>query len=99
MGIAFYTPTMSIKEGDILWTPTARDLREANLTDYMRWLAQTRGLDFNSYDALWAWSVNDADAFWRSICEYFGVIFHAPPATTLSVRVPCPPRVGLRAQP
>ena len=86
-GVRLYTPRM-IHEGDILWTPTERDMREANIAQYMRWLAQTRGLRFESYDHLHAWSVKDIGAFWRSICDYFEVIFHHPPTCALSGAMP-----------
>lgn len=37
---------------------------------YQNWLRDTRGLSFDSYDALWRWSVTDLDAFWQSIWDY-----------------------------
>ena len=40
----------------------------------MRWL--DRG--FETYDELWRWSVEDLDAFWASLWEYFEI----PAATT-----------------
>ena len=44
---------------------------EAHITRYQRWLQQHRGLHFDSYDALWRWSVDDLEAFWASIWDYF----------------------------
>ena len=38
---------------------------------YQDWLREQRGLDFNSYDALWEWSVTDLAAFWQSIWDYY----------------------------
>ena len=43
---------------------------------YRNWLAQQRGLTFDAYDDLWRWSVNDLDAFWQSIWDYFDL--HSP---------------------
>ena len=40
---------------------------------YQDWLARERGLTFDSYDALWRWSVTDLEAFWQSIWDYFEV--------------------------
>ncbi len=37
---------------------------------YQDWLRETRGLAFDSYDALWRWSVTELDAFWQSIWDY-----------------------------
>lgn len=38
---------------------------------YQDWLRSTRGLQFASYQDLWAWSVRDLPAFWQSIWDYF----------------------------
>ena len=38
---------------------------------YQDWLRAQRGLSFDSYDALWRWSVGDLRAFWQSIWDYF----------------------------
>ena len=34
---------------------------------YQNWLRDQRGLTFDSYDALWQWSVDDLPAFWQKI--------------------------------
>jgi acetoacetyl-CoA synthetase len=39
----------------------------------MRWLEAERGLRFETYDELWRWSVDDLEAFWSSIWDFFGV--------------------------
>ena len=71
---------------DVLWTPPA-DVRErSRIGDYLRWLAEHRGLEFADYDALWQWSVIDLDAFWRSIWDWFDVVAHTPPTATLTDR-------------
>ncbi len=44
---------------------------EPQIARYQRWLHETRGLGFDSYDALWRWSCSDLDAFWRSIWDWF----------------------------
>ncbi len=43
---------------------------------YRDWLSQERGLDFDSFEALWRWSVSDVAAFWQSIWDYFSL--HSP---------------------
>src|SRR4051812_45385706 len=40
---------------------------------YQQWLREHRGLQFDSYDALWRWSVTDLGAFWQSIWDCFGI--------------------------
>ena len=46
---------------------------EAQITRYQRWLHDTRSLSFESYDALWRWSVSDLPGFWASIWDYFEI--------------------------
>ncbi|MFN8169786.1 MAG: crotonase/enoyl-CoA hydratase family protein [Candidatus Nanopelagicales bacterium] len=47
------------------------------------WLESERGLSFEGYDDLYAWSVDDLDAFWQSIWDYFGVRAHSPHTAVL----------------
>jgi acetoacetyl-CoA synthetase len=58
---------------EILWQPGADVIENARLTRYTRWLADDRDLVFGDYDALWRWSVDDLEGFWRSIWDYFEV--------------------------
>ncbi|HJW62668.1 MAG TPA: hypothetical protein VJ849_04155, partial [Actinomycetes bacterium] len=56
-----------------MWAPSPERVERANLTRYLRWLRDRRGLSFGSYDELWRWSVDDLDGFWTSIWEFFEV--------------------------
>jgi acetoacetyl-CoA synthetase len=56
-----------------LWDPPAGLVERARMTEYMRWLAAERGLEFGGYDDLWRWSVTDLPAFWSSIWDFFEV--------------------------
>src|SRR5689334_12504812 len=61
----------------ILWRPSAGQPDAATLTRYMQWLRE-RGVDVADYDALWRWSVDDLEAFWGSIWDFFGVTATTP---------------------
>jgi acetoacetyl-CoA synthetase len=52
---------------------------------YQEWLLANRGLSFESYDALWQWSVTDLDAFWQSIWDYFDLQSPTPHSAVLAV--------------
>jgi acetoacetyl-CoA synthetase len=56
---------------------------EPHITRYQRWLQDHRGLSFDSWDALWRWSVTDLEAFWASIWDYFEVRSPTPYRTVL----------------
>lgn len=51
---------------------------------YQDWLREQRGLVFDSYDALWRWSVTDLEAFWRSVWDWSGVRSPVPPTVALA---------------
>ncbi|MFZ1741543.1 MAG: acetoacetate--CoA ligase [Pontixanthobacter sp.] len=75
-----------VSEGQLLWSPDEALIEKANVTRYMRWLEATRQLSFSDYDALWRWSVDDIDAFWASIWDYFDVQSEAPYEAVLGER-------------
>jgi acetoacetyl-CoA synthetase len=62
-----------VREGELLWTPSAAQVEDANLTRFAKWLLRERGLQFDSYDALWQWSVTDLEGFWQAVWDYFGI--------------------------
>ena len=64
---------MSAADPEKLWEPPAELVERARMTEYMRWLAAERGLEFDGYDDLWRWSVTDLDGFWSSIWDFFEV--------------------------
>ena len=54
---------------------------------YQDWLRSTRGLSFDSYDALWRWSTTDLDAFWQSVWDYFDLQSPTPHSAVLARNV------------
>ena len=76
----------SIPEGTLLWQPSPERLKNARLTAYMAWLQKTRGLTFADYNALWQWSVDELEAFWASIWEYYDIKASAPYKQVLKER-------------
>ena len=62
-----------LEEGTLLWEPSAAFQAGTNLTDYLGWLERERGLRFSDYAALWRWSVDDLEAFWSSIVDYYEI--------------------------
>jgi hypothetical protein len=51
-----------VREGQLLWTPSAAQVEDANLTRFAKWLVRERGLEFASYNAMWHWSVQDRNS-------------------------------------
>ncbi len=61
-------------EGTLLWKPSEDRSKEANVTAFIRWLGDTRGLTFDTYQDLWTWSVTRIEEFWACLWEYFNII-------------------------
>jgi len=59
--------------GELLWEPSAELVERSRLAEFMRWLESERELSFGGYGELWQWSVDDLDAFWDAIWDFFGV--------------------------
>jgi acetoacetyl-CoA synthetase len=70
----------------ILWTPSPERLEHAWLTRYQRWLEPRVGRTFASYAELQHWSVDELDAFWRSIWDFFDVQADGSPERVLGRR-------------
>ncbi len=76
----------STGRGELLWEPSAEMVERARLTEFMRWLEAERGLRLQSYDELWRWSVDDLDAFWGAIWDFFDVQADGEPTPVLGER-------------
>jgi acetoacetyl-CoA synthetase len=76
----------TVAEGAVLWEPSPERRAKSRMAHYMRWLADKKGRRFDSYQALWQWSVTDLEAFWASIWEYFEIRASAPYARVLDER-------------
>ncbi len=68
----------------LLWTPSPERIGQARMHDYMQWLQQNKGLQFDGYNALWQWSVDQLEDFWETIWQYFEVRSSTPYTRVLS---------------
>jgi acetoacetyl-CoA synthetase len=69
-----------------LWEPSDERRERATITRYARWLRDERGaeIDPDDYNALWQWSVDELEAFWASIWDFFEVEASQPYDTVLA---------------
>jgi len=56
--------------GDVLWTPSARRIAEANLTRFMQGVGARVGRSFGAYEDLHAWSIEEPAAFWTELARF-----------------------------
>jgi acetoacetyl-CoA synthetase len=72
---------MATVEPTLLWEPSAERVERAWVTQF----ARERGLPL-AYPELWRWSVEDLEAFWRAVWEFFGVRAEGAPDRVLGSR-------------
>jgi len=58
----------------MLWQPSAERIARANITEFARRAAGIAGRPFPDYAALWRWSTEEREAFWRALWDFAGVI-------------------------
>ncbi|MGH3501051.1 MAG: acetoacetate--CoA ligase [Nocardioidaceae bacterium] len=75
-----------VPEGRVLWEPSEERKRSANLARYERWLGEHLGRGFRDYNELWQWSVDNPEAFWSSIWDYYRVRASKPYERVLAER-------------
>jgi acetoacetyl-CoA synthetase len=69
-----------------LWTPSQEQIDRSQFRRYCDWIEQTRGLRFEGYHDLWRWSVDELEAFWGSLWEYFAIDAATPFTSALDAR-------------
>ncbi|WP_341578644.1 acetoacetate--CoA ligase [Microbacterium schleiferi] len=69
---------------EVLYRPSTAARDGSVIAEYLRWLAAERGLRFDDVQSLHAWSVDELEAFWQSVWDFFGVRASAPARSVLS---------------
>ncbi|WP_406685381.1 acetoacetate--CoA ligase [Seonamhaeicola sp. MEBiC1930] len=67
-----------------LWEGSAKFKQNSHLNTYCNWLKDKYGLTLVEYDDLWEWSINNTEAFWETIWDYFKITSHTPYTQVLS---------------
>lgn len=61
------------RDGEIVWQPDPADLADTQQEQFAAFV-RSRGVRLEpGYDALWRWSVDDADTFWSLFVDFAGV--------------------------
>jgi len=80
---------MSEDQSKILWKPSIDYVKQSNLTHYISWLEQEKGLSFSDYNHLWEWSTENIAEFWETVWQYFDVA-HGASYTEICSNDPMP---------
>jgi acetoacetyl-CoA synthetase len=57
-----------------LWEPSAERIADARMTAFMRAVEAVQPAPMPDYAALWRWSVDNRELFWRMVWDFCGVI-------------------------
>jgi acetoacetyl-CoA synthetase len=66
------------------WRPDPAEAEKTILAAFTRWVEAEHGLDLPDYDALWRWSVDHLEDFWRAVWRYFDVQSDPGPGQVLA---------------
>lgn len=61
-----------------LWMPSPERITASRMDAFRRFVNQRQGLQLADYPALHAWSVEQREAFWQAIVDFFQIHFHTP---------------------
>jgi acetoacetyl-CoA synthetase len=64
---------VTVDEGTLLWSPSGERAAASQLARFWQFVHDTRGVEADDADALWRWSVQDLDGFWRAVVDFFQV--------------------------
>lgn len=57
-----------------LWFPSSKRVSSTRVWEFIQLINNKNQLNINSFDDLWAWSVDSPEAFWKSTAEFTGLI-------------------------
>jgi acetoacetyl-CoA synthetase len=70
--------------GELLWEPPNDVRATTSMGRFLDWVHATRKMWLPDYDAAWRWSVDDPEAFWWSVWEFFEIHASAYPTEALA---------------
>jgi acetoacetyl-CoA synthetase len=68
---------------DILWQPSPERIARSRIDALRRFVNERHSLQLNDYPALHAWSIDQREAFWQAIVDFFDIRFHQCPTAVL----------------
>ena len=63
---------------DLLWQPSAQQIAQTNITQFVAFIKDRFATDLPDYPALYDWSISQPAKFWEAVWEFGGVISSSP---------------------
>ncbi len=61
-----------------MWTPSQERVAGSNLEQFRQQVERRWDVEVPDYDALWRWSTDEVEKFWRTVWDFCGVIGDGP---------------------
>ncbi|UDI90500.1 acetoacetate--CoA ligase [Pseudomonas sp. IAC-BECa141] len=68
---------------DILWQPDGKRIARSRMDGFRRFIIQRHHVHLDDYPALHQWSIDQREAFWQAIVDFFDIRFHTQPDAVL----------------
>jgi len=67
-----------------LWSPSPQRIARSRMAAFQVFAADRAAREFDTYDALWQWSVSEPAAFWQTVWDFCGVMAEIPATKVLT---------------
>jgi len=68
---------------DLLWQPAPERIAQSRMDAFRRFVNARHALQLDDYPSLHTWSIDQREAFWQAIVEFFEIRFHQTPSEVL----------------
>lgn len=68
---------------DILWQPSPERIAQSRMNAFRQFVNARHHLQLHDYPTLHAWSIDQREAFWQAIVDFFEIRFHQAPDAVL----------------
>ncbi len=76
------------------WSPSEEEVKSSSMSKYLEYVNQRYSRNFNNYNDLYAWSIENIEDFWKSVWDYSSVIyserFHSIYSESKKTKFPIP---------
>jgi len=59
-----------------LWSPDKKQLEQANLTRFIKYVEESTGKKITDYETLYQWSIDEKESFWSLLWDFCEIIGH-----------------------
>ena len=66
-------------KSNVLWEPSKEDIQSSKMWQFCQSINEKYQLSINDYQALYNWSIQNPDLFWKDVAEATNISFSSEP--------------------